>query len=111
MQVILYAVFFAAFACLIVMVKSRRKLVAVTLTAVMVMTLVGAPQPAQAQAGILSGIQAILNVINGIIQTALTSMTAPLELTNSHTWSASISRSKSAAAYPRRFFHDQSEVL
>jgi len=74
MQVILYAVFFAAFASLMVVVKSRRKLVAVTLTAVMVMTLVGAPQPAQAQAGILSGIQAILNVINGIIQTALTSI-------------------------------------
>src|SRR5215813_4254187 len=74
MQVILYAVFFAAFACLMVMVKSRRKLVAVTLTAAMVMTLVGAPQPAHAQAGILSGIQAILNVINGIVQTALTSI-------------------------------------
>ena len=74
MQVIVYAVFFAAFACLMVMVKSRRKLVAVTLTAVMVMTLVGAPQPAQAQAGILSGIQAILNVINGIIQSGLTSI-------------------------------------
>lgn len=45
-----------------------------TLTAVMVTTLVGAPQPARAQSGILSGIQAILNVINGIIQTALTSI-------------------------------------
>ena len=74
MQVIVYGVFFATFACLMVMIKSRRKLVAVTLTAVMVMTLAGAPQPAQAQAGIISGIQAILNVINGIIQTALTSI-------------------------------------
>lgn len=74
MQVIIYGVFFATFACLMVMIKSRRKLVAVTLTAVMVTTLVGAPQPARAQSGILSGIQAILNVINGIIQTALTSI-------------------------------------
>lgn len=74
MQVIVYGVFFATFACLMVMIKSRRKLVAVTLTAVMVTTLVGAPQPARAQSGILSGIQAILNVINGIIQTALTSI-------------------------------------
>lgn len=73
MQVIVYGVFFATFACLMVMIKSRRKLVAVTLTAVMVTTLVGAP-PARAQSGILSGIQAILNVINGIIQTALTSI-------------------------------------
>jgi hypothetical protein len=39
-----------------------------------VMGLVGAPQPAHAQSGILSGIQAILNVINGIVQTTLTSI-------------------------------------
>lgn len=74
MQIIVYGVFFAIFSCWMVMVKSRRKLVAVTLTAVMVMTLVAAPQPAQAQSGILSGIQAVLNVINGIIQSALTSI-------------------------------------
>ena len=41
MQVIVYAVFFATFGSLIVMVKDRRKLVAVTLTGVMVTTLVG----------------------------------------------------------------------
>ncbi|PYX84440.1 MAG: hypothetical protein DMG70_06410 [Acidobacteria bacterium] len=32
------------------------------------------PQPADAQSGILSGIQAILSAINGMIQTALTSI-------------------------------------
>jgi hypothetical protein len=74
MQVIAFGVFFATFAWLIVMVRSPRKLIAVTLTAVMVMTLVGLPQTAHAQSGILSGIQAILNVISGIIQTALTSI-------------------------------------
>jgi hypothetical protein len=74
MQVIVYAVFFATFGSLIVMVKDRRKLVALTLTAVMVTTLAGAPQPAQAQSGILSGIQAVLKVINGIIQSGLTSI-------------------------------------
>lgn len=74
MQVIVYAVFFATFGSLIVMVKDRRKLVAVTFTAVMVTTLIGVPQPAQAQSGILSGIQAVLNVINGIIQSGLTSI-------------------------------------
>jgi len=74
MQVIVYAVFFAAFGSLIVMVKDRRKLVAVILTAVMVTALVGGPQPAQAQSGILSGIQAVLNVINGIIKSGLTSI-------------------------------------
>lgn len=74
MQLITYAVFFVAFAWLVVTLKSRRKFVAVALTGVMVMTLVGVPQPAQAQSGILSGIQAILSVINGMIQTALTSI-------------------------------------
>jgi len=74
MQVIAFGVLFAAFAWLIVMVRSPRKLIAVTLTAVMVLTLVGLPQPAHAQSGIISGIQAILNVISGIIQTALTSI-------------------------------------
>ena len=74
MQVVSYLVFFAAFVWLVVAVKSRKKFVAVTLTGVMVMTLVGVPQPAQAQSGILSGIQAVLSVINGVIQTALTSI-------------------------------------
>src|SRR6266536_1119881 len=74
MQVIAYVVFVAAFVWLVVTVKSRRKFIAVTLTGVMVMTMVGVPQPAHAQSGILSGIQAILRVINGMIQTALTSI-------------------------------------
>jgi hypothetical protein len=74
MQIIAYAVFFTAFVWLVVTVKSCRKLIAVTLVGVMVMTLAGAPQPVHAQSGILSGIQAILNVINGVIQTALTSI-------------------------------------
>jgi hypothetical protein len=84
MQVIVYGVFFAAFAGLMVVVKSRRKLVAVTVTAVMVTALLGAPQPAQAQSGILSGIQAILNVINRIIQTALRSINTVRTALNNH---------------------------
>ena len=83
MQIIAYAVFFTAFVWLVVTVKSSRKLIAATLAGVMVMTLAGAPQPAHAQSGILSGIQAILKVINGIIQTALTSInTVRTALTN-----------------------------
>ena len=74
MQIIAYAVFFTAFVWLVVTVKSCRKLIAVALVGVMVMTLAGAPQPAHAQSGVLSGIQATLNVINGVIQTALTSI-------------------------------------
>jgi hypothetical protein len=74
MQVIAYVVFFAAFVWLVVAVKSSRKLIAVILTGVMVMALVGAPQSAHAQSGILTGIEAILGVIKGVIQTALTSI-------------------------------------
>jgi len=74
MQSIAYAVFCTALVCLAVTVKSGRKLIAVTLAAVMVMTVAGAPQPALAQSGILSGVQAILNVIDGMVQTALTSI-------------------------------------
>ena len=71
MQVLLYAAFFGAFTWFVVTVQNRRRLMAVTLAGVMVVTLVGAPQPAQAQIGILQAIQAVLNVINGVIQTAL----------------------------------------
>ncbi|HZR05355.1 MAG TPA: hypothetical protein VFA61_05970, partial [Candidatus Udaeobacter sp.] len=76
MQIIWYAVFFTGLVWLVTISKSRRKLVAVTLTGAMVLTLVGAPQPAHSQAptGILSAIQAVLSVINGLIQTALTSI-------------------------------------
>ena len=71
MQVLGYAVFFGAFTWFVVTVQNRRRLLAVTLAGVMVVTLVGAPQPAQAQIGLLQAIQAVLNVINGVIHTAL----------------------------------------
>ena len=74
MQVLWYAVFFAAFTWLVVTVQGRKRLVAVTLAGVMVVTLVGAPQRAEAQGGILGAIQAVLNVINGVLKTALTSI-------------------------------------
>jgi hypothetical protein len=74
MQVLLYMAFFATFTWFVVTVQNQRRLLAVTLAGVMVVTLVGAPQPAQAQLGILGAIQAVLNVINGVIQTALTSI-------------------------------------
>ena len=74
MQVVLYMVFFAAFTWFVVTVQIRRRLLAVALAGVMVVTLVGAPQPAEAQLGILQAIQAVLNSINGVIHTALTSI-------------------------------------
>lgn len=71
MQLVLYTVFFATFAWLVVTIKSRRKLTAVVLTGTLIMMLIGVPQPAYAQSGVLSGIQAVLSAINGVIQTAL----------------------------------------
>src|SRR5450755_2967775 len=72
MQVLLYVTFFAAFTWFVVTVQNHRRLMAVTLAGVMVVTLVGAPQPAQAQLGILQAIQAVLNVIFFFNDTAST---------------------------------------
>lgn len=74
MQLLVYTTFFAGLGWLVLTIRARRRLMAVTLVGVMVVTLVGVPQPAQAQIGILGGIQAILNVIDGLIQTALTAI-------------------------------------
>ena len=74
MQLLMYTLFFAVLTWLVVTVQNRRRVVAVTLAGVMVVTLVGAPQSAQAQLGILGAIQAVVNVINGVIQTALTAI-------------------------------------
>jgi hypothetical protein len=74
MQVIWFVASFAAFTWLVVAVQDRRKLFALALVGVMVMTLVGVPQPAHAQTGIFSAIQAVLSAINNVIHTALTSI-------------------------------------
>ena len=74
MQVVSYTMFFAALTWLVVTVQDRRRLVAVTLAGVMLVTLVGAPQPVQAQMGVLGAILTVLNVINGVIHTALTAL-------------------------------------
>jgi hypothetical protein len=74
MQVIWFVASFTTFTWLVVTVQHRRKLFALTLVGVMAMTLVGVPQPAYAQAGIISAIQAVLSVINNVIHTALTSI-------------------------------------
>jgi len=85
MEIICYAVLFIGSTWLLMVAQSRRKVVAVALMAAMFLTLVGAPQPARAQAptGMLSAIHAALSVINGLIQSALTSInTARTALNN-----------------------------
>jgi hypothetical protein len=76
MQILAYAILFMLLLWQVATAKSARKLVAVATAGAMILILVGAPQPAQAQAqsGILSAIQAILGVINGLIQSALTAI-------------------------------------
>jgi hypothetical protein len=71
MHIIWYAVLFSAFAWLVVTVRTRTRLVAVMLTGVMIVTLVAVPQPAHAQGGIIGEIQAVLGIINGLIQAGL----------------------------------------
>lgn len=96
MQLIAYAVFFTVLVWLVVTVKSHRKLIAVTLAGVMVMTVAGAPPSAHAQAGILSGIQAILNLINGMIQPTLMSINGVR---------TAVSNSQQLVAWPPQLIH------
>jgi hypothetical protein len=51
-------------------IGSRRRLVAAAVAVVLIVTVV-APPPAQAQGSLIATVQAVLNVINGVIQTAL----------------------------------------
>jgi hypothetical protein len=71
-----YAIFFSLFASLLITARSRRRALAVAMTGVMIATLVIVPPLAQAQAGLIAAIQAVLSVINGVIQTALSAVNA-----------------------------------
>ena len=70
-----YAFAFSLFAWLVVTVENRRRLVAVSITTILVLTLVS-PPPAEAQGNLVAAVQAVLNVINGVIQTALNGINA-----------------------------------
>ena len=66
-----FALFALVCGWLMLAAKTRRQVVAITVAGVLISTLVIAPPPAEAQGGIIQAIQAVLNVINGAIQTAL----------------------------------------
>jgi len=66
----IFTLFSLAFTWLMVRANSRRRVVAVTVAGVLVLTLVVAPPVAHAQGEVLA-IEAVLNAINGVIQTAL----------------------------------------
>jgi hypothetical protein len=65
-----FTLFLFLFTWLMVTANSRRRVVAVTVAGVLVLTLVVAPPVAHAQ-GELLAIEAVLNAINGVIQSAL----------------------------------------
>lgn len=66
---------FILFSYSMVIAKTRRQVLALTLAGLLAVALVAAP-PAQAQVSLVAAIQSVLNVINGLIQTALSSINA-----------------------------------
>src|SRR6266404_6560318 len=69
----LSGVFFVAFSYWLVIARTRRQVLAAILAGVLVVALVGPPQ-AKAQGSLVAAIQSVLNVINGLIKTALNSI-------------------------------------
>ena len=76
MQILAYTVLFLVLVALVVAVRSPSKMLVLTLTAALTLGLIAAPPPARAQvqSGVVGAIQAVVNVIRGIIDTALASI-------------------------------------
>ena len=70
-----FALFTLVFTWLMLTANSRRGAVTVAVAGVLVSALVIAPSPAQAQISLIQLIQTVLNVINGVIQSALNAIT------------------------------------
>ena len=70
---VLFGFFFVFFSYRMVVARTRRQVLAVALAGVLVVVLVS-PPPAQAQGSLVAAIQSVLNVINGLIKTALNSI-------------------------------------
>jgi len=72
---VLFGLVFVLFSYSMVVAKTRRQVLAVTLAGVLAVALVSPPS-AQAQGSLVAAIQSVLNVINGLIKTALDSINA-----------------------------------
>ncbi len=70
---VLFGLLFVLFSYWMVVARTRRQILALTLTGVLVVALVS-PPAAQAQASLIGAIQSVLNVINGLIKTATNSI-------------------------------------
>lgn len=72
---LLFGFFLALFSYGMVVARGRRQVVALALAGALVAALVS-PPPAQAQGSLVAAIQSVLNVINGLIKTALDAINA-----------------------------------
>jgi hypothetical protein len=70
---LLFGLSFAAFSYWMVVARTRRQMLALTLAGALAVALV-TPPTAQAQGSLVTAIQSVLNVINGLIKTALNSI-------------------------------------
>lgn len=70
---VLFGFFFILFCYGMIVARSRRQLLALTLAGVLAVSL-ASPPPAEAQASLITAVQSVLNVINGKVQIALTAI-------------------------------------
>ncbi len=74
MHYVTFVLFGLTFTWFMVSANSSRRMLAVTVAGVLVSTMLFAPPLAEAQGGLVQAIQAVLNVINGMLKNALTAI-------------------------------------
>jgi len=74
MHYVTFVLFGLTFTWFIVSANSSRRVLAVTVAGILVSTMLFAPPLAEAQGGLVQAIQAVLNVINGMLENALTAI-------------------------------------
>jgi len=74
MHYVTFVLFGLTFTWFMVSANSSRRVLAVTVAGILVSTMLVAPPLAEAQGGLLQAIQAVLNVINGMLKNALTAI-------------------------------------
>ena len=74
MHYVTFVLFGLTFTWFMVSANSSRRVLAVTVAGILVSTMLFAPPLAEAQGGLVQAIQAVLNVINGMLKNALTAI-------------------------------------
>ena len=74
MHYVTFVLFALTFTWFMVTANSSRRVLAVTVAGILVSTMLFAPPLAEAQGGLVQAIQAVLNVINGMLKSALTAI-------------------------------------